>query len=701
MNRRSFINWMGVGWLANSSPTFIISLLAQLKQQLVLKTQSISTTPATFYVAPNGNDNWTGKQANPNETKIDGPFATLERARNAIRELKEQQGGTLNQPVTVLIKGGTYFLPKPLELTHEDSGTQNCPITYKAYQNERPIISGGQKLQDWQQVVIDGKRLWMLEIPQVQQDKWFFRQLWVNGQRRTRARFPKKGYLPVLAVPDATSKTPWNQGQSRFQYRQGDLKNWGTIADAEIVVMTRWLESRLPVVSIDEDQGLVSFAMRSKQRLNPAGDSQSSGAAIYYLENALEVLTTPGEWYLDKNTGKLYYMSLPSEDMTRIEAIIPRLSRLVTLQGSPKNSKFIEYLSFQNLTFAHAEWYYPNNSNISSLAQAASGVPGSIYGLGVRYCNWQNCQITHVSNYGIEFANGCANNSLDRCQIFDLGAGGIKVSTGASGIKVTNCHIHNGGKIFHSAVGILVMNAPDNLISKNHIHDFYYTGISVGWTWGYKTSPTRNNIIEFNHIHNIGLLSNGDGPLLDDKGGIYTLGVQPGTVIRGNIIHDIDSYNYGGWGIYLDEGSSHILVENNLVYSTRDGGFHQHYGRDNYVSKNIFAFGRLSQIRRSKLEPHLSFTFERNIVYWNQGQLLDGKWDDYNFVFDKNLYWNVSKGDILFGKLSWQDWKKKSMDQHSLIADPLFIAPEKNDFKLKSNSPAFGLGFNQKDFQRY
>ena len=107
MNRRSFINWMGLGWLANSSPTFIISVLFQLKQQLVPKTQSISTTPATFYVAPNGNDNWTGKQANPNETKIDGPFATLERARNAIRELKDQQGATLNQPVTVLIKGGT------------------------------------------------------------------------------------------------------------------------------------------------------------------------------------------------------------------------------------------------------------------------------------------------------------------------------------------------------------------------------------------------------------------------------------------------------------------------------------------------------------------------------------------------------------------------------------------------------------------
>ncbi|MDZ7957610.1 MAG: right-handed parallel beta-helix repeat-containing protein [Aulosira sp. DedQUE10] len=700
MDRRSFLAWMGLGWLT-ASPLFFGSLVTEFQQQLVFADNSNGIKSTIFYVAPDGNDAWTGKQANRNKTQTDGPFATLERARNAIREIKLQQGGILKQPVTVFIRGGTYFLAQPLVFTSEDSGTHKCPIIYTAYQNEKPIISGGQRLQGWQEVVINGKKLWMLEIPQVSQGQWFFRQLWVGNQRRTRARYPNKDYLQVAEVPDANINTPWTQGQSRFKYHQGDLKNWSTISNAEIVVMTRWVESRLPVVSLDEKQRIVSFAKPSIQRMEP-DNSQSSTGTIYYLENALDVLDTPGEWYLDKQSGKLYYMPLAGESMNKVEAIVPRLSRLVDLQGNPDNNKFIEYLSFQNLKFAHSEWYYANNSPIVGFGQAAEGVPGSIYGQGVRYCTWQNCQITNVSNYGIEFANGCANNSLIRCQISDLGAGGVKVTQGASSIQVINCHIHNGGKIFHSAVGILVMNAPNNLISSNHIYDFYYTGISVGWTWGYQASPTKNNILEFNHIHHIGRLSNGDGPLLNDKGGIYTLGVQPGTVIRGNIIHDIDAYKYGAWGIYLDEGSSQIQVEKNLVYRTRDAGFHLHYGKNNSIHNNIFALGRFSQIRRSRPEPHLSFTFEHNIIYWNQGQLLDSdsKWDDSNYVLDRNLYWYTGKGNVRFGKLSWQEWQKTGMDKNSLIANPLFVAPNHDDFRLKPNSPAFKLGFKQTDYKK-
>ncbi|OUL29122.1 hypothetical protein BV378_06560 [Nostoc sp. RF31YmG] len=699
MDRRSFLGWMGLGWLT-ASPLFLGSLITKLQQQLVFANNSHSLKSIAFYVAPNGNDAWTGKQANRNSTQNDGPFATLERARNAIRELKRRQDGVLKQPVTVFIRGGTYFLAQPLVFNSEDSGTHKCPVTYTAYQNEKPIISGGQRLQGWQEVVINGKRLWMLEIPQVRQGQWFFRQLWMGNQRRTRARYPKKGYLPVAEVPDATPNTPWTQGQSRFKYRPGDLKNWSTINNAEIVVMTRWVESRLPVVRLDEKQRLVSFVQPSIQRMEP-DNSQSHTGAIYYLENAFEVLDNPGEWYLDKKSGNLYYMPLVGEVLNKVEAIVPRISSLVTLQGNLENSQFIEYLSFENLTFAHSEWYYANNS-IVAFGQAAEGVPGSIYAQGVRYCTWQNCQITKVSNYGIEFANGCANNSLIRCQIYDLGAGGVKVTQGASSIQVINSHIHNGGKIFHSAVGILVMNAGNNLISRNHIHDFYYTGISVGWTWGYQASPTKNNVIEFNHIHHIGRLSNGDGPLLNDKGAIYTLGVQPGTVIRGNLIHDIDAYSYGAWGIYLDEGSSQILVENNLIYRTRDGGFHLHYGKDNLIRNNIFAFGRVAQIRRSRPESHISFKFERNIIYWKQGQLLDsdGQWDDSNYLLDYNLYWYGSKGNFHFGKLSWQEWQQKGRDKNSLIANPLFVAPDRDDFRLKPNSPAFKLGFKQTDYNQ-
>ncbi|MBW4549833.1 MAG: right-handed parallel beta-helix repeat-containing protein [Aphanocapsa sp. GSE-SYN-MK-11-07L] len=685
MKRRHFLRWFGLGFLANSS-----TLLIGIKQKFVSAAPQNSPKQTVFYVSVNGNDAWTGGVANPNQTKTDGPFATLERARDAIRKIKGQRSGTLNQSVTVFIRGGTYFLSKQFEFTAEDSGMQKFSITYRAYQNEKPIISGGQRLKGWQQVVLNGKRLWMIEIPQVKGGQRFFRQLWVNGQRRPRARYPKKGYLKVAEVPDATAATPWNVGQSRFNYFQGDLKNWSGLENAEIVIMTRWVESRLPIARIDPSQRLVYLGLPSFQKMEP-GNAQTSGAAVYYIENIVEVLDTPGEWCLDKRLGRLYYMPKQGEDIKAVEAIIPRLSRLINLQGNPANSKFIEHLTFQNLTFAHSEWYYPADSKRHGSIQAAVSVPGAIYGEGIRSCTFQNCQVTHVSNYGIEFANGCTNNSVDSCLMSDLGAGGIKVNQGASATKITKCQIKNGGKIFHSAVGILVMNSPNNLISRNNISDFYYTGISVGWTWGYEPSPTKNNIVEFNNIHHIGLLSNGDGPILNDKGGIYILGVQPGTVIRGNVIHTIDAYSAGAWGIYLDEGSSQILVEKNVVYRTRDGGFHQHYGKNNSIRNNIFAFGRISQITRSKLENHSSFTFERNIVYWKEGQLLSGKWDDANYAFDHNLYWNVGKRNILFGKLSWQEWQKKGMDIHSLIADPLFTAPDKGDFRLKPGSPASKL----------
>jgi len=176
-------------------------------------------------------------------------------------------------------------------------------------------------------------------------------------------------------------------------------------------------------------------------------------------------------------------------------------------------------------------------------------------------------------------------------------------------------------------------------------------------------------------------------------GGIYTLGVQPGTIIRSNVFHDIAGYRYGGWGIYFDEGSTDILAENNLVYRTTHGGFHQHYGRENVVRNNIFALGRDAQIQRTRPEPHQSFTFERNIIYGREGNLLAGNFSDFHFAFDHNLYWREGGGDIRFANLSRDEWREQGMDQHSLIADPKFVAPEKGDFRLQPDSPALKLGF--------
>jgi len=185
--------------------------------------------------------------------------------------------------------------------------------------------------------------------------------------------------------------------------------------------------------------------------------------------------------------------------------------------------------------------------------------------------------------------------------------------------------------------------------------------------------------------------------VLSDMGGIYTLGISPGTVIRNNIFHDIRSYAYGGWGLYTDEGSSGIVLENNIVYNTKTGSFHQHYGRENIVRNNVLAFSNEGQIQRTREEDHLSFTFERNIVYFNNGRLLSSNWKNGRYVMNHNVYWDTSSPEIAFAGMTFAQWQAKGFDKNSVIADPLFIDPLRFDFRLKPDSPAFKVGFQPID----
>jgi parallel beta-helix repeat protein len=261
------------------------------------------------------------------------------------------------------------------------------------------------------------------------------------------------------------------------------------------------------------------------------------------------------------------------------------------------------------------------------------------------------------------------------------------------GVAVTNNHIHDIGIVYPAAVGIWVGQSGGNRLAHNHIHDTCYSAMSVGWTWGYGPASARDNIIEYNHAHDIGR------GMLSDMGAIYTLGVQPGTVIRRNLFHDIRCRpgGYGGWGIYLDEGSTGILVEDNIVYNTETGGFHQHYGKENIVRNNIFAFAARHQIERTRAEPHLSFTFTRNIVYWTGGSLLGGNWLEGEVSLDYNLYYRAAGDPITFADKSFAEWQATGQDVHSLIADPRFVDPKRYNFALKPDSPALRLGFRPID----
>jgi parallel beta-helix repeat protein len=201
-------------------------------------------------------------------------------------------------------------------------------------------------------------------------------------------------------------------------------------------------------------------------------------------------------------------------------------------------------------------------------------------------------------------------------------------------------------------------------------------------------------------------------------GGIYTLGVSPGTIIYNNLIHDVDANLYGGWGIYADEGSAHLLIENNVVYNTEFSGFNIHYGKEITVRNNIFALGKYQQLSRTYREPHQSVYFENNIIYWKEGVLLDVDWGDqgYDFYFqpaapsgtrrvystfeyDWNVYYNptLTVDEVSFDGHSFNEWKLRGKDAHSLYADPLFVDPENGNFTLRPESPALSLGFNQID----
>lgn len=675
---------------------------------LTASTVVAAPTPAkttVFYVAPGGNDAWSGTRAAPNREKTDGPFATPQRARDAIRALKQRQGGALKQPVTVYLRGGLYCLAEPLVLTPEDSGTAECPVTWAAYPDELPALSGGRRITGWQPVTLDGKALWAAEVPEARDGGWFFHQLWINGTRRIRARYPNRGYLEVAENPDPDEG--WGKGQKRFRFKEGDLKAWATVSDAEVVVANRWVESHLPVERVDEAERMVHFTKRSVFRLDP-GDK-------YYIEHALELLDQPGEWYLDRKTGTLYTMPFPGEDPAKAEAVAPALSQVVRLEGTPELGLWVEHLKFEGLKFAHTEWYFPADSKaawfnpeVGGFAQAAVGVPGAVYGEGVQHVAFERCGFLHLGTYGIELGRGCRNNRIHACEFSDLAAGGVKIgetqvreqeAERTYGNEVSDCYLHHGGRIFHSAIGIWCGQSYNNRFLHNHIHDFYYSGFSLGWTWGYGPALGYGNLVEGNHVHHIGVQSDGDGPILSDMAGIYTLGLQEGTVIRGNLWHDVAGLRYGGWGIYFDEGTTRIVAENNLVYRTTHGSFHQHYGKENVVRNNIFAFARDWQIQASRPEEHQRFTLEGNIVYWDQGPLLSGNLSDFHFGFDRNLYWQTKGEAIQPAGLTWEEWQAKGMDRGSRIADPLFEDPEHDNFTLKPGSPALELGFKPFDLK--
>jgi len=634
-----------------------------------------------FYVSKNGNDKWSGRFPSPNKSKNDGPFATLKKAKEEIRKLKKK--GEINSKVFVYIREGIYFLEKPLIFTSEDSGTAEFPVVYTSYRNEKVVISGGKKINDYEEVKINGKRGIKFKVSFVKDN---LRQIFVNGKERRRVRFPERYFFLYerKEIPDNM-----RSGEDKIFLDREFLKNLDDEENAEFIFLRFWVDAHLPVKKINYKKGIVEFKKKSIRSLYD-GDRP----ARFYIENIYSKLKKEGEFYYNKKGKEVYY--IPYKNEKEIEIIVPFLENLIILDSNYRENQFVEYIEFKNITFSHTNFSFDKNSPGDH--QAGVDISGSIKGSGVKNVVFEKCIFTHLGNYSIELKDGCKNNEIKKCEFFENAGGGIKIgefvrekdveplkddySRHTYGNKITSCEIYNCGKIFHQCVGILIGQSYNNLISGNHIYNLYYSGISAGWTWGYKTSLAKNNIIEYNLIHHIGKPEKEKEAFLSDMGGIYTLGIQPGTILRKNIIHNVSAYRYGGWGIYLDEGSSEIVVEGNIVVNTTHGGFHQHYGENNLIINNIFAFGKEGQIRRTREENHLTFKFIKNVVCWKEGELFTGTIKDFNFYFDRNIYIKIDNKKFKFGNLTFSEWKKKRMDKNSEIRKNL-PAPIRNFLKSK------------------
>ena len=636
-----------------------------------------------FYVSPLGNDSWLGRVATPRQT--DGPFATIARAQQAVRKIRKTHP---QAAVRVTLGGGTYYLDSPLEFGPEDSGTEDAPVVYAAAPGEKVVISGGRRLEGGQWGEVNGQKAWVIDIPEVKDGRWNFRQLFVNGQRRPRPRLPREGEYQIEALPDvAISNETWQEPVRRFVYTGTDIQPWHNLADVEVVAPCRWVDNRLPIRQIDPNKRIVTFDRSSRFNLVELYHTKPS---TYWVENVIEAMDTPGQWYLDRPLGQLYYLPGTNQDVATVEFVAPRLAQVMRVVG--RQDTPVQFLRFEGLVFAHTEWAPPPDWATSS--QAAVDVPGAVFLTQARHCTISQSRVEHVGTYAIELGAGCLDIDISHNLLTDLGGGGVKIGHDSQRTTVADNEIIHAGRIFMSAVGIWIGHSAGNKIIHNHIHDLHYSGISVGWQWNFEPSKAVNNIIEYNHIHDLG------HGLLSDMGGIYTLGVSPGTRLRYNLIHDVKARAYGGWGIYPDEGSSEILIENNLVYQCSSSPFFAHINRHITVRNNIFAFGEQCQVERAGATsgPEQEYAFLRNIVYYRQGQLV-GYWDtqNSNFAYKSNLYWNASGSSITFSGKSWNEWQAAGQDKNSLIADPLFVDPERGDFRLRPDSPAAKIGFEPWD----
>ena len=639
-----------------------------------------------LYVSPDGDDSAQGS--------YDKPLASVAAAKEKAKQLGDI--------TSVIFRAGTYTIDKTLTFDRGDKSD----IVYKAYNNEKVVFTSGNPYTGFEECTVNGVRAFKKDIGKGTD----FNILFNEETTLSRTRYPESGYLYVSDVTDddilpGDDKTdPYHAGFLGMYIDKSKFSDFKNMDDVEIKLLHFWKDETLLIKAYDEDTGHISFNKTSTMRINKNNR--------FFLQNVFETLRNPGQWYLDKKEGVLYVIPESTDTPESYTVWGSTTETMISVDG-------VDSVSFENIVFRANGFYYSTEREHS---QAAYNAKPCISYENAKNFHIKNCEFRDIASCSVFFGKAVQNASVESCLFDNIGAQAVYVHGEnidvndpdvTKSITITNNQISDYGRTFYNAVAILIIHANSVDITHNEIHDGYYTAISVGWVWGYTYSVCYNNKICDNLIYNIGQ------GWLSDMGGIYTLGNQPETVISGNVIHNVsadpEEGGYGGWGIYLDEGSSYILVEKNLSYACGSDAYHLHYGSYNTVRNNIFALSGDSQMRivtaPNRCTPEDGG--QKTVDLYNNIILTDKKTRAMSFIRNENtmeeynnLYWDISNKDDIYFDMN--DKPKRSMGIKTavrkgiitapIIKDPMFKDASDFDFELSSDSPAIAAGFEPWDY---
>lgn len=695
---------------------------------MVLISHARSEEPAAdFYVSTEGSDAWSGTLAVPNQQQSDGPFATLERARDAVRESGQNRSGD----VTVLIRGGTYRLAKTVVFSLQDSGHGESTVTYAAYPGETPVFSSGQEISDW-------KRL--TNAPAGLPKEAFGKVLVASVSSPFRALFDAEGLLPRARSKGFIPREGGSRTELRFP--AGRLRNWSNIEDVEILVRPHhaWILNILPLESVDERRQIARTSIAATYAMNPLHFLKQTESC--WVENALEELDVPGEWVLNTMEGKLYLW--PRNDSP---VLAPQLTELIRVEGDVDKEgptdKPVRNLRFRGLTFMHGERYQlaASDAGLQHDWEMHDKANALLRLRGTENCTIERCRFAHSGSGAIRVDLHGQKNSISENVIEHIGGTGILLCGYGPGTKdvnrknlVDNNHIHHAGRIYSHSPGIMVWQSGENRVANNLVHHTPYTGIIISGCMthffdrqGRELSRTirrhevgrlpkqpqledvrpflhaHDNVIEYNEIHHV-------MEMLGDGNGIYIRGAGAGNVIRRNFIHHLVAPMQMQAAIRTDGGQRDTLIAENLIYKCTSQGIILKL--NNRCENNIIADviapprGYYLAVREG---PMTGASIKRNIFYSSSDscifidelpagrgrttedrrgrKLAASKQADT----DHNIYFCAADPELGMQMLKQQ--QADGVDVHSLAVDPLFVDAANGDFRLKPDSPALKLGF--------